>query len=81
MKKEVKPVEDQRPFLSLLAQDGLPLKLILDSGQEFDVMSAGQSHHVIISYTLKKRRGRKLGSKNKYPKQPRRKKLPVSKVK
>jgi hypothetical protein len=60
--------KDQRPFLSLLAQDGLPLKLILDSGQEFDVMSNGQSHHVIIKYTIKKKRGRKLGSKNKRPK-------------
>lgn len=42
--------KDMRPFLSLIAQDGRPLKLVLDSDQEFDILSNGVSHHISISY-------------------------------
>lgn len=52
--------QDARPYLSLYAQDGLPLKLILDSGQAFEVISNGQQHDIVINYTVieKKRKKR-----------------------
>lgn len=54
--KKKKPIVKRRrnmlPFLSLIAQDGKPLKLFLDSDQEFSVMSKGQKHDVTISYTV-----------------------------
>jgi hypothetical protein len=55
-----KILKDARPYLWVYAQDNLPLKLQLDSGQSFDVLSGGQSHHVVINYTIvKPKRGRK----------------------
>lgn len=41
------------------AQDNLPVKLFLDSGQSFDVISDGNTHHVVIQYEIvKRKRGR-----------------------
>lgn len=58
MKNKVEP-EDARPYLWVYAQDGLPLKLILDSGQEFDILSNKQKHHVVIEYKVVKAKKKK----------------------
>lgn len=51
--------KDPRPYLYVYAQDNLPVKLFLDSGQSFDVISDGNTHHVVIQYEIvKRKRGR-----------------------